>query len=202
MITFLSGVLASKSENSAVIDIGGVGLEAAISVSTYRELPRVGESVTLHTHLLVREDNLSLCGFALEDEREMFRILLGVSGVGAKMAMDVLSSLPVNRIVEAVQKEETALLCQIPGIGKKRAERLLFNLKQLNHALLLAPVVASSDQATAEIPDNDNIREAISALEALGCKPHTAHRAIGEAISILGEDVGTSELIKEGLRHR
>ena len=202
MITFLSGVLASKSENSAVIDIGGVGLEAAISVSTYRELPRVGESVTLHTHLLVREDNLSLCGFALEDEREMFRILLGVSGVGAKMAMDVLSSLPVNRIVEAVQKEETALLCQIPGIGKKRAERLLFNLKQLNHALLLAPVVASSDQATAEIPDNDNIREAISALEALGCKPHTAHRAIGEAVSILGEDAGTSELIKEGLRHR
>ncbi len=201
MITFLSGVLASKRENSAVIKIGGVGFEVAISVSTYRELPRVGEPVTLHTHLLVREDNLSLCGFALEDEREMFRILLGVSGVGAKMAMDVLSSLPVNRIVEAVQKEETALLCQIPGIGKKRAERLLFNLKQLNHALLLAPV-STSGKAAEEVLDNDHVREAISALEALGCKPHEAHRAIGEAVAVLGEEAGASELIKEGLRHR
>ena len=202
MITFLSGVLASKTENRAVVDVGGVGFEAAISLSTYRELPRAGEPVTIHTHLLVREDEISLCGFAALEEREMFRILLGVSGVGAKMAMDVLSSLPVNRIVEAVQKEETALLCQIPGIGKKRAERLLFNMKQISHPLLLAPVSSTGEDKKPSVPQSDSIREAIAALEALGVKTQDAHRAIGEAVSRLGENAEVSQLIKEGLHYR
>ncbi len=201
MITFLCGILSSKTEHRAVINIGGVGFEAAISLSTYRDLPRVGEVVTLHTHLIVREDDISLCGFAQEQEREMFRILLNISGIGVKMAMDILSSLPVNRIVEAIQKEETALLCQIPGIGKKRAERLLFNLKQLNHPLLTTPI-ASPGVKAVPLARNENILEATAALEALGCKPFEAQRAIGEAVAILGEEASVSDLIKEGLRLR
>lgn len=202
MITFLSGILAAKNEHRAVVNVGGVGFEALISLSTYRDLPRVGEPVTLHTHLLVREDDISLCGFAHENEREMFRILFSVSGIGAKMAMDVLSNLPVNRIVEAVQREEAALLCQIPGIGKKRAERLLFNLKQLTHPLLISPLPAPAGESAPSLPQNASIQEAIAALEALGCKPHEAHRAIVEAVSKLGEEASVSALIKEGLHQR
>lgn len=202
MITFLSGILAAKQEHRAVIDVGGVGFEAAISLTTYRELPRVGEPVTLQTHMLVRDDEISLCGFAQEEEREMFRILLGVNGVGAKVAMDILSSLPVGRIVEAVQREEIALLCQIPGIGKKRADRLLFNLKQINHPLLLSPVSSQEGVPVRPALQNENVREAVAALEALGFKPYEAQRAISEAISQLGERATVSDLIKEGLRRR
>ncbi|MBN2329520.1 MAG: Holliday junction branch migration protein RuvA [Candidatus Omnitrophica bacterium] len=202
MITFLSGVLAAKKESSAVVSVGGVGFEAAVSLSTYRELPRIGEPVTLHTHLIVREDEISLCGFAKEEEREMFRILLGVSGVGVKMAMDILSSLPAGRIVDAVQRSDSAVLCQIPGIGKKRAERLIFNLKQLTHPLLLAPAAGMEVKTTAALPQNEAIREAVAALEALGCKPFEAQRAIVEAVSILGEQAAVSALIKEGLHRR
>ncbi len=202
MITFLTGLLAGKNEHRAVISVGGVGFETIISLTTYRDLPRIGELVTLHTQLLVREDDLSLCGFSKEDEREMFRILMGVSGVGAKMAMDILSSLPVNRIVEAVQKEEIALFCQIPGIGKKRAERFLFHLKQSTHPILTHPVVTKSGESIPPLPKSDNIQEAMAALEALGFKPHEAQRAIVEAVSNLGEAATVSELIKEGLRYR
>ncbi|MGC9329868.1 MAG: Holliday junction branch migration protein RuvA [Candidatus Hinthialibacter sp.] len=202
MITFLTGVLAAKREYSAVVNVGGVGFEAAVSLSTYRELPRVGEPVTLYTHLIVREDDISLCGFATEEEREMFRILLSVSGVGVKMAMDILSSLPAGRIVDAVQRGDSVVLCQIPGIGKKRAERLLFNLKQMNHPLLLAPAVGEPAKTAAALPQNEAIREAVAALEALGCKPFEAHRAIAEAVSLLGEQSSVSALIKEGLHHR
>lgn len=202
MITFLSGILAAKQEHRAVINVSGVGFEAAISLITYRELPHTGEPVTLHTHMLVREDEISLCGFAQEEEREMFRILLGISGVGVKMAMDILSSLPVRRIVEAVQREDFALFCQIPGIGKKRADRLLFNLKQLTHPLLTAPLSMKEGIPAPSLPKNANVQEAIEALEALGCKPFEAHRAVAEAISQLGEQASVSDLIKEGLRRR
>jgi holliday junction DNA helicase RuvA len=202
MITFLSGILAAKQEHRAVINVGGVGFEATISLATYRDLPRVGEPVTLQTHMLVREDEIGLCGFAQEEEREMFRILLGVSGVGAKMAMDILSSLPVNRIVEAVQREEIALLCQIPGIGKKRADRLLFNLKQINHPLLLSPASLQEGAPAHPALQNDNVREAAAALGALGFKPYEAQHAISEAVSLLGDRATVSDLIKEGLRRR
>jgi holliday junction DNA helicase RuvA len=203
MITFLSGVLASKHDNLAVIDVNGVGFHVTIPISTYRELPKTGEPVTLHTQLILREDDISLYGFASEEERTMFTILLGVSGVGAKMAIDVLSHLPVFRLVEAVQKEEIALLTQVPGIGKKRAEKLVFDLKRQKHTLLLAPVSGGQkDEATAPVAEMEEAKQAIEALLALGCKPQEAHNAVAKAIRNLGEDIRVEVLIREALKHR
>ncbi|RJP31178.1 MAG: Holliday junction branch migration protein RuvA [Candidatus Omnitrophota bacterium] len=202
MITFLTGKLADKNEHSAVIDVGGVGFKVSIPLSTYRELPRHGESVTLHTHLAVREDEFQLYGFATEDEREVFLILLSVSGVGAKMAIDVVSHLPVERLVEAIRKNEHALLCQVPGIGKKRAERIVFDLKNTKHPLFLRHAFASKGGESKSIPSNQHVTEAVEALIALGCKPLEAQRAIAEAIHVLSEDAEVASLIKEGLRRR
>ena len=165
MIAFLSGLLKSKTEEHAVIDVGGVGFKVAVPLSTYRELPRIGEPVTLHTILWVREDDLRLYGFASEEEREMFQVLLGVKGVGAKMAIDIVSFMPVARLVEAIRKDQPALLCQIPGIGKKRAERLIFDLKNNSHPLFLRPVAVAAGKM---LPRNERVTEAIEALMALG----------------------------------
>lgn len=202
VIAFLSGILAYKCENLAVINVGGVGFNVNIPLTVYRELPRVGEPVTLHTHLIVREDDLSLYGFLSTEDREVFLILLGVSGVGAKMATDVISHLPVNRLVESVQKGESVLLCQVPGIGKKRAEKLIFELKRSKHPILLAPISTRDGKKSPALPENERVSEAIAALEALGCKPYEAYRAISEAVEQLGTDAEVSQLIKEGLRHR
>ena len=116
--------------------------------------------------------------------------------------MDVLSGLPVNRIIEAIQKNEVALICQIPGIGKKRAERLLFDLNQLKHPLLQMPFGVSTHSEILSLPKSERVQESIQALEALGFKPQTAYRAISEAIAKLGEGAEVSELIKEGLKYR
>ena len=202
MITFLSGILANKQDHLAVIDVNGVGFHVVIPISTYRELPKVGDPVTIHTKLILREDDISLYGFATEQERQMFDILMTVSGVGCKMAIDVLSALPVFRIVEAVQKEEIALLCQIPGIGKKRAEKLVFDLKRQKHPLLLSPVSYGETQSTSPAATSLSAREALDALLALGCKPPEAHHAVAEAVKHLGENAPVQELIREALKHR
>jgi len=202
MISFLTGQLAFKRENGVVIDVGGVGFKVTIPFSTYRDLPREGEPVTLQTILLVREDDLSLYGFATEEEREMFKLLHSLTGVGAKLALHVLSSLPVPRIVEAVQNSDTALLCQVPGIGKKRAERFIFDLKQMSHPLLLTPVMSSVPRAAPGYASNERVREAVEALQALGCKPQEAQNAIARAVALLGDQADLADLVKEGLRHR
>lgn len=202
MIHFLSGILEHKNDQYAIVNIGGVGFRVRISIQSYRDLPKTGEPVILHTYLVMREDGLSLYGFLTEEERELFQILIGISGVGAKVAMDVLSGLPVHRIIEAVQKNEAAVLCQIPGIGKKRAERLLFDLKQVKHPFMQIPVGEPSHLAAPLPPQNDKMKESILALEALGFKPQSAYRAISAAVAKLGENADVSELIREGLKHR
>ncbi len=202
MITTLTGTLAYKTEQTAVIEVGGIGFQVSIPLSTYRELPRTGEPVTLHTHLVVKEDEFVLYGFATEEEREVFRILFSVNGVGAKMAIDVVSHLPVERLVESIQNNEHALLCQVPGIGKKRAERILFDLKNANHPLLLRQAMALKSKEAKSLPANQKCTEAIEALIALGCKPFEAQKAVTEAVNIVGENAETTEIIKEGLRHR
>jgi len=200
MITFLSGILRAKTEESAVIDVGGIGYYVHIPLSTYRELPRTGEIVFLHTFLVLREEDVRLFGFASEEEREMFQILLGVNGVGAKMAIDAISHLPVPQLVEAISKEQVSLLCRIPGIGKKRAERLIFDLKNKNHPLFLRAFTTSVVGRTAL--QSQTAAEAVEALIALGCKPLEAQRAVAEALNVLGETAAMSDLIKEGLRRR
>jgi Holliday junction DNA helicase RuvA len=204
MITFLSGILTHKRDNKAIIDVNGVGFGVVIPVSTYRVLPKAGEPVTIFTKLILREDDISLYGFGTEEERQMFEILLLISGVGAKMAIDILSHLPVFRLVQAAQNEEIALLTQVPGIGKKRAEKLLFDLKRQKHPLLLAPVKPGGDEESAPEPaaQSETGREVAEALLALGCKPQEAHTASDKALKALGESAPIQDLIREALKHR
>jgi Holliday junction DNA helicase RuvA len=129
MIGHLKGRLAAKHPPQVVVDVGGVGYEVDVPMSTFYNLPATGEPVTLHTHLVVREDAHTLYGFGTLDERAVFRQLIRISGVGARTALAVLSGLSVAELAQAVATQEPARLTKVPGIGKKTAERLLLELK-------------------------------------------------------------------------
>ncbi|MDR0634844.1 MAG: Holliday junction branch migration protein RuvA, partial [Azoarcus sp.] len=125
MIGRLTGILLEKKPPQILIDAGGLGYELDVPMSTFYGLPACGEKVSLHTHLIVREDGHFLYGFATDEERAVFRRLLKISGIGARMALAVLSGLSTGELSQAVARQETARLVRIPGIGKKTAERLL-----------------------------------------------------------------------------
>ncbi len=129
MIGRLSGTLASKQPPQILVDVGGVGYEVDVPMSTYCILPPEGARVTLETHLIVREDAHLLYGFLTASEKAAFRALIRVSGVGPRMALAVLSGLTVEQLSQAVESGETSMLVRVPGIGKKTAERLLLELK-------------------------------------------------------------------------
>lgn len=200
MIDFLTGTLTDKREDFAIIGVGGVGFRVNIPLSTYRELPRSGEAVHLFTVLIVREDDMKLFGFATETERDLFNILSSLSGVGGKLAMDILSYVPAIVLAQAVQHNEPALLCQAPGVGKKRAEKIIFELSRQKHPLLLSPV--PSEPGGKEVPASDANIEAHEALLALGLKPADAQRTLSKAVETLGAEANVSALIKEALKYR
>jgi Holliday junction DNA helicase RuvA len=129
LIGRLTGRLASKHPPQLLVEVGGVGYEVEVPMSTFYSLPAAGEAVTLHTHLVVREDAHVLYGFATLEERTVFRQLIKISGVGARTALAVLSGLSVGDLAQAVALQEAQTLTRIPGIGKKTAERLLLELK-------------------------------------------------------------------------
>ncbi len=129
MIAQLTGRIVTKTVDSCVIDVGGVGLRVAMATGTLAHLPAIGDDVTIQTHLQVREDGLSLYGFEDVEEREVFEKLIGVNGVGPKVALSVLSALGAETLREAVSGEDDALIATVPGIGKKTAQRIIIELK-------------------------------------------------------------------------
>ncbi len=161
MIGRLTGILREKNPPQVLLDVGGVGYEVDVPMSTFYSLPRIGDTVTLCTHLTIREDAHLLYGFATERERHAFRALIRISGVGAKTALALLSGMDVDGLAEAVVLQETARLTRVPGIGKKTAERLLLELKgKLGDAL---PGVPGAD-APAERSDANDVLNALLAL--------------------------------------
>ena len=144
MIGRIAGTLLEKNPPSILVDAGGIGYEIDVPMSTLYNLPAVGERVTLLTHLAVREDAHQLYGFATSAERQAFRDLIRISGVGARTALAVLSGLSVAELAQAVSLQESARLTRIPGIGKKTAERLLLELKGKLGAALDAPAAGSA----------------------------------------------------------
>ena len=129
MIGRLTGTLLAKQPPALLLDVAGVGYELEAPMTTFYTLPAVGETVTLHTHLVVREDAHLLFGFASEDERRLFRALIKVSGVGARLALTILSGVSADEFVRCVQDSDTATLVRLPGIGKKTAERLIVEMR-------------------------------------------------------------------------
>jgi Holliday junction DNA helicase RuvA len=180
MIGRLRGEIIAKHPPQVLIDCGGVGYEVEAPMSTFYDLPAVGESVTLVTHLLIRDDAHVLYGFRSEHDRALFRALLRVTGVGAKMALAILSGMDAARFAQCVEQEDIAMLSRLPGIGKKTAQRLVMEMKDRIAELgdppapsAGAPAAATAMPMTA--PD-DPLTDAIGALIALGYKPPDANR--------------------------
>jgi Holliday junction DNA helicase RuvA len=186
MIGRLSGLLAEKNPPQLLVDVGGVGYEVDVPMSSFYNLPALGERVTLLTHFVVREDAQVLFGFLTAEERATFRQLVKISGVGPRTALSILSGLSVGELARAVSLQESGRLIKVPGIGKKTAERLLLELKGKLGADLAVPASVASD-AQADI---------LQALVALGY----SDREAAAALKSLPADVGVSEGIKLALK--
>jgi Holliday junction DNA helicase RuvA len=188
LIGRLTGRLAAKTPPQVLLDVGGVGYEVDVPMSTFFNLPSLGESVVLLTHLVVREDAHLLYGFLTEGERGTFRELVKISGVGPRTALAILSGLSVAELAAAVGRQDGARLVKVPGIGKKTAERLLLELKgKLGPELALPAGAAALSDAQADIAQ---------ALQALGYNEREAQAAI----KALPADVGVAEGIRQALK--
>ncbi|MDB6114849.1 MAG: ruvA [Lacunisphaera sp.] len=202
MITSITGTLVSASPLSAVIEAGGLGYEIHIPVTTAERLPQPGQSVKVHTLAVYREDSATLYGFATEEERDFFRLLVEkVTGVGPKMALSVLSKLSLPTLKGAIAAGDVGLLAKCPGIGKKTAERLVIELRdKLNPAELgVVPAARSAGGATGPAPAENKIRDAVLALVALGYKAADADKSVRQAWAALGSSASTEALIKKAL---
>ena len=179
MIALLTGRLRRKAVDHLIIDVSGVGYQVQTPLSTYYKLPEIGEEVTLHIHTYVREDALSLYGFLGEQEKGLFLLLMGVSGIGPRLALGMLSSLSVADIAAAIQTSDDSKLCTIPGIGKKTAARLVLELKDKTKLL---PIVAmpSDRRVTA----TDHREDVLWALVNLGYKKQQAEEALKKVVHV------------------
>lgn len=195
MIGRLRGTLLEKHPPRLLVDCHGVGYEVEASMTTIWALPEPGQEVTLHTTLIVREDAHLLFGFATLAERRLFQTLLKVNGVGARMALTILSGIQPEEFVVCIQRGDTARLTSLPGIGKKTAERLLVEMR--DRVGDWASVEGVSITLPSETPAPDAVADAVSGLIALGYKPQEASRLV-HAVDATGK---TSEaLIREVLR--
>ena len=196
MIGRLTGIIIEKQPPELVLDVNGVGYEVSAPMSTFVNLPSLNEKVSLYTHLVVREDAQLLYGFATTRERLLFRSLLKVNGVGAKLALTILSGSDVDSFARSVQEGDAASLTRLPGVGKKTADRLIIEmrdrLKEVGSAMGL------DEQITTNMPSSSGARkEALEALIALGYKAAEADRMIR---SFDAHDMTTEQIIRQALQ--
>jgi Holliday junction DNA helicase RuvA len=194
MIAWLSGRLRYKATDHLVIDVAGIGYRVAVPLSTYCAIPDKGTDVTLHIHTYVREDALSLFGFLTEAEKDMFLLLLGVSGIGPKLALAILSSISVPDLALTIQDADVSRLCTIPGIGKKTAARMLLEMKD---KLKLADRAVPS-QFSGHSVRSDDIEDVIVALVNLGYKRQQAEEIVNK-VKHDRPGIEVEELIREAL---
>jgi len=194
MYHHLCGKLVHKSPASVVLDVGGVGYDLTVPLSTYEKLPTEGKSVELLTHLHVRDDGMKLFGFLSVEERELFRMLIGVSGIGPMLALAVLSGTSVETVKQAVLAGDATLLKRIRGVGAKTAERMVLELRDPVTRLGVspgAPAVTTGDRQALD---------AVAALVSLGYSRTKAEEAVGTVRRKLGADVLVEELVREALK--
>ncbi|MBD3642011.1 MAG: Holliday junction branch migration protein RuvA [Marinobacter sp.] len=205
MIGRIRGILVEKTPGQALVECAGLGYEIDIPYTTFFHLPECGQEVTLHTHFAVREDAQSLYGFAAKLDRDLFRLLIKVNGVGPKLAVGILSGLDAQQFIRCVESRDANALVKLPGVGKKTAERLLIEMAdrigQLEGQFVpMSPeaTVAGGSASGQSATGPDPREEAEAALIALGYKPQEA----AKAISKVAEEGATSEtLIRLALRN-
>ena len=191
MIGSLIGLIKEKTPSSILLEVNGIGYEIAVPLSTSFQLPNVGESAYLLTHLVVREDQHSLYGFATDEERKLFRALIKISGVGAKLAITILSGTNVNGFIQSVVNEDIDALVHLPGIGKKTAERLIVEMKDK------VSEISSDENNLSQNNENSAVAEAINALVNLGYKTKDAKTILDK---IESEGLTVEELIRQALK--
>ncbi|MBQ4074475.1 MAG: Holliday junction branch migration protein RuvA [Clostridia bacterium] len=196
MYAFLKGVIADKGQNEIVIDVGGVGYQLSCSMTTLQEIPPVGETKKVYTYLSVREDAMELFGFATKEEKSMFQRLLSVSGIGPKVALSILGSMPLRDLTLAIVTGDITALSRAPGVGKKTAQRLALELKEKVDQSDLDAVPQGSGSFTPI--QEDAATEALAALQALGYTAAEAAKAISH---VRGQSDSANELVRLALRN-
>ena len=191
MIGYLIGLIKEKTPSAILLEVNGIGYEISIPLSTSFQLPKVGESAFLLTHLVVREDQHSLYGFATEEERKLFRALIKISGVGAKLAITILSGTNVTGFIQSVVNEDIDALVHLPGIGKKTAERLVVEMKDK------ISEISDEQQNLQDSGVNSAVAEAINALVNLGYKTKDAKNILDKIDS---EELSVEDLIRQALK--
>jgi Holliday junction DNA helicase RuvA len=198
MITFLRGKLVEALPTQAVLEVGGIGYEVLIPLSSYDKLPAPGQEFKLLTQLIVREDAHILYGFATEGERDLFRLLVNsVSGIGPKTALNILSGMNAVAFRGAVASSDVKALSQISGVGKKTAERIVVELRDKIGA---AGALEAASARHGLSPDDQKINDAVLALMALGFKQLEAHDAVRAAQAMLGSSATVEDLVRACLK--
>jgi Holliday junction DNA helicase RuvA len=197
MIAHIQGRLHFKSPENLIIDVDGVGYQVHVPLTTFYELPDVGNTVALHIHTHVREDALQLYGFQAQEEKALFVRLMGVVGIGPRLAVNILSGISPAELAECLGQGNLARLISIPGVGRKTAERIMVEMRDKLPALAADRDIALSVKNAA---DEAVMNDAISALVNLGYKKGVARKAIDEAIKRLEGELNLESLLKESLR--
>jgi Holliday junction DNA helicase RuvA len=202
MIAYLSGKLLEKQATSVIIDVGGIGYEVTIPLSTFYELGEEGADVSLRIYTHVREDALQLFGFKSEREKQLYLKLISVQGIGAKSGISMLSGMSAEEIVTAIRTDNLARLTSIPGVGRKTAERLVIELRdKLNEFTAQSALerAASGTSAQAEAPADAVYDDALSALVNLGYQRNAAEKALKQAIKD-GTEISVQKLLRKSLQ--
>ena len=199
MIHFLRGKLLETLPTQIIVDVGGMGYEVLIPLSSFDKLPPRGNDITILTHLAIREDAHVLYGFMSAAERDMFRLLINtVSGIGPKLALNILSGINISALRSAVAMGDVRSLSQISGVGKKTAERIVVELKdKLGKAAALEPGSAARAQMS---PEDEKFNDAVAALMALGYKQPDANEAVRGAQALLGAQASVEQLVRAALK--
>jgi holliday junction DNA helicase RuvA len=197
MIAHLQGMLAAKTVERVIIDVHGVGYQVMVPLSTYYALPDLQERVLLLTTMYVREDTMRLYGFATPEEQEMFELLIGVSSVGPRLALNMLSSLAATDLRQTIAQAETRRLQAIPGVGRKTAERVVLELQDKMAALTLTSAGQSPLLVTA---DEQVMRDVVSALLNLGYRQQEAEKAVRAARAKQDGSLTLEALLKDALQ--
>ncbi|MBW2273089.1 MAG: Holliday junction branch migration protein RuvA [Deltaproteobacteria bacterium] len=201
MIAWLDGVLREKQPTRILVDVGGVGYELLISLSTFAALPDAGEKLALQVRTIVREDAFVLHGFATERERSIFDLLLKAGRVGPKLAQTILSGLEPEQVLRALRDGDVKLLCGAPGVGRKMAERMVVELKERAGELSAAAAPGAAAPVGAPAPGHAETRDQVlSALVNLGYPRSQAERVVDAATGEAGDSPSIEELIRIALR--
>ncbi len=198
MITRIRGKLVNAGLTSIVVDVGGVGYEVLISLATHTKLPREGADIEILTHLHHKDDTMVLFGFMTEEEREFFRMLIGIPGIGPKTAIGMLSGMPVEDFKAAIARGDEKMLKTVPGVGKKTASRLIVELKE---RIGLAPAYQALSKELEPTEEQKRLYDAVLALIKLGYTQAAAQKALKKAVQETEEKLTVEELVKRALKY-